>query len=192
MRCRVLSAAAAVLAVATGVLAALTAVSTASDGEVSILIGAFTLPDVAGQDFVCGIDVASAAPQQSASASPTTYDIGEAQASIRSMAAASLAAAAAPVRGADDGVVDVQQLAFVSTARDDNGARAGVTLDFRTADNTDPRGLGRCGLCAGPCDPGGLRYSEALPIEKMTIRDTSTIDGLIHMRITSRCSVLTQ
>lgn len=33
-----------------------------------------------------------------------------------------------------------------------------------------------------------IRYSDALPVEKMSIRDSTTIDGLIHMQVTSQCS----
>lgn len=35
-----------------------------------------------------------------------------------------------------------------------------------------------------------IRHSETLPIEKMSIRDSTSIDGLIRMQITSQCSIV--
>jgi hypothetical protein len=33
-----------------------------------------------------------------------------------------------------------------------------------------------------------FRYSESLPVERMTLRDRTTIDGLIHLTFQSRCA----
>jgi len=34
-----------------------------------------------------------------------------------------------------------------------------------------------------------LRYSTALPIERMSIRDSTSVDGMIHLTLESACAV---
>ncbi len=41
----------------------------------------------------------------------------------------------------------------------------------------------------GPVRDGDGNPIDSLPIERMAIRDSTSIDGLIHMKITSRCEV---
>ncbi|GAB3617035.1 hypothetical protein GCM10027416_15920 [Okibacterium endophyticum] len=69
-----------------------------------------------------------------------------------------------------------------------------LTLDFHTADNA--RSLERilnawdaAGYAPDRAMQQDIRYSGSLPVEMMSIRDATSIDGLIHMQITSRCTV---
>ncbi len=73
-----------------------------------------------------------------------------------------------------------------------SGMQHHVDLDFRTDDNA--RSVARI---LGVWDDAGyesdkamqedIRYSETAPVARMTIRDTTSIDGLVRMTLTSAC-----
>ena len=159
---------------------------------------AFTLPKVTGRDFTCGLvrPAVQGAPAPTPS-TPTPPTIEESQQSVKLMAAMSLGAADGVVQDENDQVFDLDAVQATSAACDGSGARVTLTLAFQTADNA--ASLARilaawdtAGYLPDRAIQEDIRYSESLPTEKMSIRDRTTIDGLIHMQITSRCSTPTQ
>ncbi len=154
---------------------------------------AFTLPKLTDRTLSCGFSAGARTPIPSTPAAPT-YDTDEARAGLRNMVAASLDAAVGPVRDSAGGLLDPAELSVVSTTCGENGTQSGLGITFATADNGSS--LARIlqvwdaeGYSADRAMQEDIRYSDALPVEKMSIRDSSTIDGFIHMQVTSRCSV---
>lgn len=154
---------------------------------------AFTLPKLTDRTSSCGVSTGARTPIPPAPAKPT-YDPDEARAGLQDMVAASLDAAVGPVRDSSGGLLDPAELSVVSTACGENGSRSGLGFTFATADNGSS--LARIlqvwdaeGYSPDRAMQEDIRYSDTLPVEKMSIRDSTTIDGLIHMQLTSQCSV---
>ena len=159
---------------------------------------AFTLPKVTGRDFTCGLarPAVQGAPAPTPS-TPTPPTIAGSQQSIEEMAAMSLSAAVGVVQDENGQVFDLDAVQATSAACDETGARITLTLAFQTADNA--ASLGRILAAWVKADylpdraiQEDIRYSDSRPVETMSIRDKTTIDGLIHMQITSRCSNASQ
>ncbi|MFK4760715.1 hypothetical protein ACI3KS_07250 [Microbacterium sp. ZW T5_45] len=114
---------------------------------------------------------------------------------VRTMIAASFDAAGGEVRDATGNELDAATLSVPLAPCDVPGTeRAEVSLQFATADNA--RSLTRileawddAGYLPDRAMQSDIRYSETLPVAQMTIRDRTTIDGLLHMTITSACAV---
>ncbi|MCS3444426.1 hypothetical protein [Microbacterium phyllosphaerae] len=73
-----------------------------------------------------------------------------------------------------------------------SGVQHHVDLDFRTDDNarsvTQILGVwDDAGYESDEAMQADIRYSETAPVERMTIRDTTSIDGLVRMTLTSAC-----
>ena len=152
----------------------------------------FTLPKLTDRTLACGVSTGARTPIPSAPAAPT-YGADEARAGLENMVAASLDAAVGPVHDSAGQLLDADELSPVSTACGENGTRIGLGLTFETADNgaTLARILkvwDAAGYSADRAMQEDIRYSDALPVEKMSIRDSTSIDGLIHMQVTSQCS----
>lgn len=153
----------------------------------------FVLPKVTDRVLSCGISTGARTPIPPAPTAPA-YDVDEARAGLENMVAASLDAAVGPVLDSAGKPFDLELFSPVSTACGENGTRTGLGLTFRTADNG--ASLARilqvwdaAGYSSDRAMQEDIRYSDALPVEKMSIRDSTTIDGLIHMQVTSPCSV---
>lgn len=109
------------------------------------------------------------------------------------MIAASFDAAGGEVRDASGVDLDAATLSLPFAPCDvPDSTRAEVALEFTTPDNA--RSLTR--ILAAWDDAGYLtdramqtdiRYSEDLPLAKMAIRDSTSIDGMLHMAVTSAC-----
>lgn len=160
----------------------------ATDGE-----PAFTLPKLTDRAFSCGVSAGTREPSPTPPP-PPVYSTDEARAGVAEMMAASLAAAVGPVSDTTGNPIDPQKLETVTTACGDNGARIGVGVEFTTADNAASlarilRAWDAAGYSPDRAMQEDIRYSDTLPIEKMSIRDSTTIDGLIRMGITSQCSM---
>lgn len=111
----------------------------------------------------------------------------------RATAAVSQAAAVGPVTDTNDVAVNLAAVVPKSAACGDSGSEASVQLDFRTGDNA--QSLDRilaawdsAGYAPDHAMQEDLRYSATLPIAKMIIRDSTTIDGLIHMDLVGQCA----
>ncbi len=162
----------------------------ATDGE-----PAFTLPKLTDRPFSCGLSAGTREPSTTPPP-PPVYTTDEARAGVAEMVAASLAATVGPARNATGVVIDAQELGLVTTACGENGTRIGVGLEFTTDD--DAASLTRilqvwdaAGYSPDRAMQEDIRYSETLPIEKMSIRDSTTIDGLMHLSVASQCSAPT-
>lgn len=75
---------------------------------------------------------------------------------------------------------------------DGTGKQHHIDLEFRTDDN--PRSVARilevwdaAGYERDRAMQEDIRYSETDPVARMTIRDTTSVDGLVRMTITSAC-----
>ncbi|MBZ4487678.1 hypothetical protein LQ938_02505 [Microbacterium sp. cx-55] len=154
---------------------------------------AFTVPKLTDRTLSCGVSTGARTPIPPAPATPT-YDADEARAGLQNMIAASLEAAVGPVRDSSGGLLDPAELSVVATACGEDGSRSGLGFTFATADNGSS--LARIlqvwdaeGYSPDQAMQEDIRYSDALPVEKMSIRDSTTIDGLIHMQLSSQCSV---
>lgn len=153
----------------------------------------FTLPKLSDRTFACGISTHARTPQPQ-SPSPTA-PMSDMQSSIREMVGVSLAATVGPVRDDKGDPIDPQAIAPVSSTCDAGGVRVEIALEFETADNASSltrilSAWDAAGYARDRAMQEDIRYSESLPIERMAIRDSTSIDGLIHMKITSRCEVV--
>lgn len=152
----------------------------------------FTLPKLTDRTFACGVSTGARAPSPTPTP-PPVYTLDEVRAGVDEMAAVSLAAAVGPVHDPTGHPLDPLELTTVSTACDETGARVAVALEFETSDNAASlerilRAWDAAGYSPDRAMQEDIRYSETLPIEQMSIRDSTTVDGLIHLQITSRCS----
>lgn len=153
----------------------------------------FTLPKLTDRPLSCGASAGTRDPSPSP-LTPPVYSTDEARASLEKMMDASLAAAVGPFWDTSGNAIDPQEYTAVSTECGDNSARIGVTVEFTTADNAASltrilQAWDAAGYSPDRATQEDIRYSDTLPIEKMSIRDSTTIDGLIRMEITSQCSV---
>ncbi|PVW02962.1 hypothetical protein DEA06_14405 [Microbacterium sp. Gd 4-13] len=152
----------------------------------------FTLPKLTDRSVSCGVTTGTRTPLLIRStASP--FAIDEARAGLEEMVVASLAAAVGPVHTATGDPIDPNELAAVQSACGENDARLGIAIEFTTADNAASlaqilQTWDTAGYSSDRAIQEDIRYSDILPIERMSIRDSTTIDGLIHMQITTQCS----
>lgn len=153
----------------------------------------FTLAKLIDQTFSCDVSAGTRKPSPTPSA-PPIYSTDEIRAGLADMMAASLTAAVGPVYDTTGNPIDPQDLEAAPTACADNGARVGIAVEFETADNAASltqilQAWDAAGYSPDRAMQEDIRYSDTLPIEKMSIRDSTTIDGFIRMQITSQCSV---
>lgn len=152
----------------------------------------FTLPKLTDRNVLCGVSAGTRTPPPTPPV-PPVYTIDEVRDGLEEMVAATLAAPIGTVHTAAGDPIDPQGLAVITTECDDGGSRVGVGLEFKTADNAASlarilQAWNSAGYSSDRAMQEDIRYSDTLPIEKMSVRDSTTIDGLIHMAITSRCS----
>lgn len=126
------------------------------------------------------------------SATPEPISLADAESGIRTMVGLSLESAVGPVVLADGSLIDGTQIIPDSATCAAGGTQLSVTLSARTGDNAGSLG----GILAAWTDAGyasdraiqtDIRYSNSLPVESLSIRESSTIDGLIHLQILSQC-----
>jgi len=131
---------------------------------------------------------------ESAASSEDTDRPGVPPAGISEMAELSLASAVEPVRTADGEAVDPAALPRASTPCGEDGSASSLSLAFQTGDNAASlerilSAWDAAGYLPDRAMQQDIRHSSTLPVEKMTIRDSTTIDGLIHMEIIGQCAV---
>jgi len=125
---------------------------------------------------------------------PPTFTATNVRAAIQKMAAVSQTAAVGPVTDAEGGPVTLAEAVPVAAACQDSGSEVRVTLDFRTGENARSRerilaAWDAAGYAPDRAMQEDLRYSRTLPIASMSLRDSTTIEGLIHMDIVGQCSI---
>ena len=127
-------------------------------------------------------------------AEPDPLTVDEARDAMLGMLSTSIDAATPPVTTADGSppVVDASQLRAVPCG--DTGTRWGVGLELSTADNAASLAAilaawDGAGYLADRAMQEDIRYSTTLPIERMSIRDKTTIDGLLSLGFESACAV---
>ena len=153
---------------------------------------AFTLPKLDDRTLPCGVSTGARTPSPSPP-SPPVYGADEIRRGVEGMLAASLTAAVGPVLDSAGNGIDPGQVPLVSTACGDNGSRVEVALDFKTTDNAASlEGILHAWDTAGYSPDRAIRedirYSDVLPVQLMRVHNSTTVDGLIHMRISSQCA----
>ncbi|MFG6401140.1 hypothetical protein [Microbacterium sp. P04] len=140
-------------------------------------------------------ELAATAPAEAtetpATSAPPSLGTVEARASVAGMLAATLDATVSAAVDPRGRLVDPQTRPLARAC--EGGTRFTVALDFRTSDNAGSvqnilAVWDVAGYSAGRGPQEDVRYSETLPIERMSLRDTSPVDGLLHLRIVGRCA----
>lgn len=157
---------------------------------------AFVLPARADRAPDCGIAVPVRTPGATPTPVPTPPSAAETRVTLDERVTATAAAAVGPVRDATGEVFAPSSATAVTVPCDGGGERRTVALDLATADNA--ASLGRilaawdaAGYAADRAMQEDIRYSDSLPVDVLRVRDTTSIDGLLHLRITTRCSAPT-
>lgn len=129
----------------------------------------------------------------SPSAEPDPVTVKAIDRDLREMIGASFAAASGAVVDASGAPLDASTLPISSApCTDAPGTRREVQIGFRTGDNA--RSLesilavwDEAGYEKDRAMHEDIRYSEYLPVSRVSLKDTSSIDGLIHLASTSVC-----
>jgi hypothetical protein len=123
---------------------------------------------------------------------PDPITLAEADSDLRRMVELSLSAAVGPVVGANGLPIDVGPMIPETSICGETGTKLSMTLSVRTDDNavSIERILAAWtaeGYASDRAIQIDIRYSESLPVESLSIRDSSTIDGMIWMQFLSQC-----
>ena len=174
-----------VIGVVCSALLALAVVSVSVSGQVESL--------VARASSAVG-NVPAVAPIPSPSPAPDRLTVDDAREEMLVMLSTTIDAAAAPVTTADGSppIVDPGQLRAAPCG--EVGSRLALTTELATADNAASlvailAAWDAAGYLPDRAMQEDIRYSTALPVERLSIRDKTTIDGLIHLSIQSACAV---
>ncbi len=174
-----------VIGVVCSALLALALVSVSVSGQVESLV-ARASSAVGNAPAVAPIPPSPPAPD------PLTVD--EARAEILAMVSTTIDAAAAPVTTADGSppIVDPAQLQAAPCG--EVGSRLTLTAELATADNAASlvailAAWDAAGYLPDRAMQEDIRYSTTLPVERLSIRDKTTIDGLLHLSVQSACAV---
>lgn len=160
---------------------------------------AFVVPALTDRSRTCGLDVGTRAPHTPMPSGPAAtlppvsdVTLSAARDALTERASATLAAAVAPVRDAAGAAPNAGALSPEETSCDAGGARLALALDLTTGDNA--ASLDRilaewddAGYSRDRAMQEDIRYSDSLPVERLSVRDTTTIDGRLHVRMTTRC-----
>ncbi|MFK3678018.1 hypothetical protein ACI2IP_09805 [Microbacterium sp. NPDC090218] len=127
------------------------------------------------------------------SAEPAPVTVESIEGDMREIVGASLAASSGAVVDASGAPLEASALSLSSVpCAEGPGSRREVQIAFRTDDNA--RSLERilavwdqAGYDSDRAMGEDIRYSESLPVARMSVKDTSSIDGLIHLTSTSVC-----
>ena len=107
---------------------------------------------------------------------------------------AQIEASTRPLRTPEDVPVTVHQTPVSAVPCGEVGSRLTVDLAFRTGDNAASAtrilaAWDRAGYLPDRAMQEDIRYSTELPIERMSIRDSTSVDGMIHLTLESACAV---
>ena len=125
---------------------------------------------------------------------PDPLTVTQARDEITRMLRATIEASAPPLRTPEDVPVTVHQTPVSAVPCGEAGARLTVDLAFSTGDNAASlthilAAWDTAGYLPDRAMQVDLRYSTALPIERMSIRDSTSVDGMIHLTLESACAV---
>ncbi|WP_262001479.1 hypothetical protein [Microbacterium sp. Mcb102] len=160
--------------------------------------GAFSVPVLEGRTPQCGLDahrepLPSPAPATTPEPAPVTAASVDDE--TTELVSASLDAASGTAVDASGAPIDTAALPIRSVAcAEGPGTRRELRLDFRTDDNTRSvadilKIWDRAGYEKDRAMQEDIRYSEGRPVERMSVRDTSSTDGLVHLTVSSACIV---
>ncbi|MFB7894428.1 hypothetical protein ACFC1I_19655 [Microbacterium sp. NPDC056044] len=174
-----------VIGVVCSALLALSVVSVSVSGQVESLVARAT--SAVG-------NVPAVAPIPSPSPAPEMLTVDDAREEVLVMLSTTIGAAAAPVTTSDGSppLVDPAQLQAAPCGG--VGSRMAFTTELATADNAASlvailAAWGAAGYLPDRAMQEDIRYSTTLPVERLSIRDKTTIDGLLHLSIQSACAV---
>lgn len=163
----------------------------------SAALGSITVPVLAGRTPQCGIDAGGGKLPSPGPAAPSSEPDPVTAASVdhdmRELIDASFAAASGTVVDATGTPIYASALPMPSVpCTDDSGVRREVAIEFRTDDNAkslaqilavwDQRGYEK-----DRAMHEDIRFSENRPVARMSVKDTSSIDGLIRLSASSVC-----
>ena len=122
------------------------------------------------------------------------HTVAEAREEMLRMLSASVAAAAEPVTNEGGAEPSIDDSLLGSVACGDTGSRVVASVTLKTGENAASlRSIlsvwDAAGYLPDRATQEDLRYSTTLPIERMSIRDTTTIDGFLHLSVESACAV---
>tara|TARA_Y100000114_G_C11760846_1_gene329589 strand:+ start:1011 stop:1832 length:822 start_codon:yes stop_codon:yes gene_type:complete len=125
---------------------------------------------------------------------PDPLTVTQARDETTRMLRATIEASAPPLRTPEDVPVTVHQTPVSAVPCGEAGARLTVDLAFSTGDNAASlthilAAWDTAGYLPDRAMQVDLRYSTALPIERMSIRDSTSVDGMIHLTLESACAV---
>ena len=125
---------------------------------------------------------------------PDPLTVTQARDEITRMLHATIKASTPPLRTPEETPVTVHQTPVAAAPCGEVGARLTVDLTFRTGD--DAASLVRilpawdsAGYMPDRAMQEDFRYSTELPIERMRIRDSTTINGMLHLKLETACAV---
>lgn len=155
---------------------------------------AFALPERRDRTPLCGIDVAPPAGARPTTP-PSPLALPGTRADVVEMLRRSLAASVGPVRAADGTAIIPEAVPLSTSACGTDGSASSLSLEFQTSDNAATltqllRVWDAAGYLPDRALHEDIRYSLDLPIQTMRIRDSTSIDGLLRIRIVGRCSAL--
>lgn len=124
---------------------------------------------------------------------PTPLRLEDVDVAVRDLVADSFAASVGVVVDGAGAPIDASAAVPISAScLEGDGVQREIILDFGTGDNA--RSVSQildvwtaAGYDADRAMQEDIRYSETLPVARMSIRDRSSIDGMLHMTITSAC-----
>ncbi|MBT2496780.1 hypothetical protein J7E45_14295 [Microbacterium sp. ISL-59] len=158
----------------------------------------FSVPVLADRTPHCGYEaqrepIRSPSPPVTSAPEPMTAAAVDDQ--MTELVTASLDASSGTAVDASGAPIDAAALPIRSVScAESPGTRRELQLDFRTDDNTRSvadilKVWDRAGYEQDRAMQEDIRYSEGRPVERMSVRDTSSIDGLIHLTVSSICIV---
>ena len=167
-----------------GILLALT--------QVSVTVANSEMDQLARRATAAVGNTTALEPQPLAEPVPEPITVQDARAELTRMLRATLDAAVPPVVDDNGQPIAVERVELRATSCGESGSRLGTAVSLSTGDNAASltailAAWDRAGYLPDRAMREDLRYSTTRPLERMSIRDTTTIDGLIHMGIESTC-----
>ena len=139
-------------------------------------------------------NTAAILPPGGTTPAPDPLTVTQARDEITRMLHATIEASTRPLRTPEDVPVTVHQTPVSAVPCGEVGSRLTVDLAFRTGDNAASAtrilaAWDRAGYLPDRAMQEDIRYSTELPIERMSIRDSTSVDGMLHLRLETACAV---
>lgn len=153
----------------------------------------FTLAKLTHRHASCGLSGGQiGAGSVTPSPTSTTEAARAVDEEMARMTSLTIASAVGPVTDAGRVPVDPAAVTATAGACDASGSRRVVTLELRTGDNARSAtqilaAWSAVGYRKDRAMGSDIRHSSTRSVESLTLHDTTTIDGSIHLTILSRC-----